>query len=174
MKSLYESNEGFLGNSVAQFLLALTAFTSLTAVFLSLFWNLRPLSQFLSSVKPLQWNFPGHSLRRKFLCIWAEKQCNELFFIKLLSPLRHDQKLISNLLTAALCVKSFLECWTRTAWKILERWMECFIICNLNYIFLCNSLVSLSFCLFFYSTFHKRTFKKSMAGIVTESIDGLI
>lgn len=57
---------------------------------------------FLSSVKPLQWNGPGSSPRRTFLCISAEK-CEDLFFIKLLSPLRHNQKLISKLLIAPLC-----------------------------------------------------------------------
>lgn len=64
-----------------------------TLSLLFLFWY--------SSVEPLQWNFPGRSPRRKCLCISAEK-CEDLFFTKPLSPLRHDQKLIK-LLLAAFC-----------------------------------------------------------------------
>ncbi len=135
---------------MAQFSLALTSSTSNTAGFLSLFWNLQPLSQFFSSVKPLQY------LSRKVQGLVLYKAA--------LSPQTRSK---ADLRTADSCIVCKVFPWMlntnslKNLWKInamfyLLYWITVFSVIILH--------PSLSFCLF----------KKSTAGIFTESIDGPI
>lgn len=142
--------KAFSVTSVAQFLLALTAFTSLTAGFLSLFLNRRPLSQFLSSVKPLQWNFPSHSLWREFLCIWAERFKDLFFYKAALSPQTQSK---ADLKTADSCIVCKVFPWMLKSSKnelnalYFVLWITFFSVIILYSL----SYFGFSFCLFFYS-----------------------